>query len=66
MEDLGAGLPLAMMDGPITAMEMPEAVDIPAEPEPVTPILVVVADPLMLVVTESILERLIRDMERWK
>jgi hypothetical protein len=47
-------------------MEMQAVEDIPAEQEPVTPILVVVADPLMLVVTESILERLIRDMERWK
>ena len=36
MEDLGAGLPLAMMDGPITAMEMQAVVDIPPEPEPVT------------------------------
>jgi hypothetical protein len=58
--------PLAMMVGPITAMEMQAVEDIPAEQEPVTPILVVVVVRLMPVVTEPILERLIRDMERWK
>jgi hypothetical protein len=55
-----------MMVGPITAMEMQAVEDIPAEQEPVTPILVVVVVRLMQVVTEPILERLIRDMERWK